>query len=164
MSNRAPTLTCGSSQSNQACCVTLFHTSIGIWRVSLVACTSSMTFSSLLKISSTVFADKVVSFSFVSCVSCFVVPCMVANSPITQSASSCKDSIFCSILFYSSFICYTSAYNCFLAKIVVICLICLVGLLLCAPYFILNLLQLWVHYELGPNMDALVAHPCAFLF
>jgi hypothetical protein len=85
LSNRPPTLTCGSSQAIHVSCVTLFHTSMNFWEASLVAATSFVTSSSFPKISSTTCIVRVVIFSFISCGAFFVVPFLVANSMITLS-------------------------------------------------------------------------------
>jgi hypothetical protein len=66
LSNRPPTLTCGSSRTTQAYCA-LLHASMKFWEVSFIFTTSFIIYASVPKISSTPYTVRVVRFSFVSC-------------------------------------------------------------------------------------------------
>jgi hypothetical protein len=100
--NKPPTLTCGSSQTTQACSVTLLHASMKFWKVSLTTATFFVTSASFPKISSTTYVVSVVSFSSVSCVSFFVMPYTVSNFPLILSDSFCKGSNLCAIFCFSA--------------------------------------------------------------
>jgi hypothetical protein len=150
----------------------LLLASMNFWRFSLASTTSFVTSSSFPKISSTTYAVWVVSFSSVLCVSCFVIPCALGNSPITLSASFCNSSNFYTIFFCSTCIFSTSLYICLFASMFVIRSVggrvlmpslYFLGLLLFSSYSISDLLQLHIHHELCPNMRTLVAQPRTLL-
>jgi hypothetical protein len=92
---------------------------MNFWRFSLIVATSFFNSTSFSKISSTTYAIRVMSFSSLSCVALFTIPCAATNSPMTMSASSYRGTNHCARVFCSSLICSISFYDCIFTEMVV---------------------------------------------
>jgi hypothetical protein len=91
-----------------------------IWEVSFIVTTYFVTFSSIPKFSSTPYVFRAISFSSVSCISCFTFPCVAGNFPISLSALFCSGPKCCWMIFCQSRIFLISQYDFLYAKMVII--------------------------------------------
>jgi hypothetical protein len=92
---------------------------MNFWRVSFAIMTYFLTSSSCSKISSMTCTFRVMSFSLLLCVACFIVLCVASNSPITLISSSSSGTNHCWRIFCCSLIWYISMYDYLLTRMVI---------------------------------------------
>jgi hypothetical protein len=89
------------------------------WEVYFDVATFFLIFSSWSKISPMTYVVRVISFSSLSCIVCFILPCEAANSPMTLISSSCNETKHCWRILCWSLIFSISLYDFLCANMVV---------------------------------------------